>query len=174
MEKHTFVQRPGGLGPMADRVKPIGSPTTGKPSMYANTFEAIASRRASTVDDINRIYAQYKRDRGEYAREPIGPIGYGEGNILESSQLTEPAGYTHKDSLQLPMRAMDMNRAQYLVDTQNSMSPDMRAKLQIMTASPEQTFLKASDPTHAAYPQTYRMPDSLPLQLIQKAVPVKR
>jgi hypothetical protein len=165
MEKHNFIQRPGGLGPMAERVKPIGTLATEKPSMYANTAEAIEARRAITIDDMNRIYTQYRRDRGEYAREPIGPIQYGEGNIVESAELTGLAGYNHKDSLKMPMRALDMSKAQYLVDTQNTMTPDMRAKLQILTASPDQTFLNVPDQAYASYPQSYRTAGSLPMQM---------
>lgn len=166
MEKHNFLQRPGGLGPMAERVKPIGTLATEKPAAYANTPEAMEFRRATTLDDINRIYTQYRRDRGEYAREAIGPISYGEGNITESAQLTGLAGYNHKDSLQTPMRPLDMNKAEYLVTTQNTMDPNLRGQLQVLTNLPEQNFMNSQDLTYATYPQSYRMPDSLPLQLL--------
>lgn len=165
MTKHNFLQRPGGLGPMAERVKPIGTLATEKPAMYANTPEAMEFRRATTLDDVNRIYTQYRRDRGEYAREPVGPISYGEGNMTESAQITGPAGYNHKDALQTPMRPLDMNKAEYLVTTQNSMDPNLRAQLQILTDLPQQNFYNAQDMTYATYTQSYQLPGSLPLQL---------
>lgn len=165
MNGPNFLQRPGGLGPMADRVKPIGTLATEKPSMYLNTRANIEMRRAVMLDDVNRIQSQYNRDRGESAREPVGPIQYGDGNIVASAEITGPAGYNHRDQLQLPMRPLDMNKAEYLVKTQNSMDPNLRAQMQVLTTAPRQNFFNAQDPSAYAYTQNYVMPDSLPVQL---------
>jgi len=71
MNGQNFLQRPGGLGPMAARVKPLGSLATGNPAMYQNTPEMIELNRATGLDNINRVYSQYQHDIGEYAREPV-------------------------------------------------------------------------------------------------------
>lgn len=165
MNGSNFLQRPGGLGPMADRVKPIGTLASEKPALYTNTFAAIELRRAMTLDDVNRIQAQYNRDRGEGAREPVGPIQYGDGNIVASAEITGPAGYNHRDNLQLPMRPLDMNKAEYLIKTQNSMDPNLRAQMQVLTTAPRQNFFNAQDQTTNMMTQNYMMPDSLPVQL---------
>jgi len=82
MEGQQFLQRPGGLGPMAARVKPLGSLASEIPGLYTNTPEAIDLRRSSSLDNVNRVTSQYQRDRGEYVRSAVGPTNYQEGNII--------------------------------------------------------------------------------------------
>jgi hypothetical protein len=164
MDSSKFLQRPGGLGPN-QRVKPIGSLATQIPAAYESTPESIEIRRSMTLDDINRVQAQYARDRGESAREPVGPTNYQEGNIMPSSQITGPAGYNHQDKLVLPDRAADMSKAEYLVKEQNTMDPNLRAQLQILTTLPQQNFYNVQDQTTNLMTQNYAMPDSLAFQM---------
>ena len=117
MNGQNFLQRPGGLGPMAERVKPLGSLATAVPALYQNTPEMIELNRATQLDNVNRVYSQYQRDRGEYAREPVGPTDMQPSNIVPSQQLTGPAGYNHRDNLVIPDRAADLSRGEYLVKT---------------------------------------------------------
>ena len=167
---------------MASRVKPLGSMATEEPARFTNTPEAIDLRRAQSLDNINRITSQYQRDRGEYVRSAVGPTNYQEGNIMPSSEITGLAGYNHRDSLVMPGRAADLSKAQYLVDTnnsldpnlstadylvktQNTMDPNLRAQMQILTSLPQQNFLNAPDPGAALLPNDFRTPGSMPLQL---------
>jgi len=113
-------------------------------SKYANTPANIEVRRSTGLDDINRVYSQYQVDHGEYARPAVGPTNYQEGNIMPSQQITGPAGYNHRDPLVMPMRPADLNKAEYLVKEQNTMNPDMRAQMQMMTVLPQQKFLQTS------------------------------
>jgi len=168
MEGQQFLQRPGGLGPMASRVKPLGSMATEEPARFTNTPEAIDLRRAQSLDNINRITSQYQRDRGEYVRSAVGPTNYQEGNIMPSSEITGLAGYNHRDSLVMPGRAADLSKAQYLVDTNNSLDPNLRGQMQILTSLPQQNFLNAPDPGAALLPNDFRTPGSMPLQLPMK------
>ena len=168
MEGQQFLQRPGGLGPMAARVKPLGSLASEIPGLYTNTPEAIDLRRSSSLDNINRVSSQYQRDRGEYVRSAVGPTNYQEGNIMPSSEITGLPGYNHRDSLVMPERAADMSKAQYLVDTSNSMDPNLRAQMQILTSLPQQNFLNAPDPSAALMSMDFRTPGSMPLQLPAK------
>jgi hypothetical protein len=132
--------------------------------MYAVTPEAIGIRRAMVMDNINRVMAQYERDRGETTRAAIGPTNYQEGNIMPSSQVTGPAGYQHSDPLVTPDRAADLSKAEYLVKEQNTMNPDLRAQMQILTAMPKQNFYNIQDVSTSLMPQDYRTATSLPLQ----------
>lgn len=165
MNGQNFLQRPGGLGPMAARVKPLGSLATGNPSLYQNTPEMIELNRATGLDNINRVYSQYQHDIGEYAREPVGPTDVQASNIVPSQQLTGPAGYNHRDNLVIPERPADMSKGEYLVKTQNTLNPEMRNKLKILTTVPQQNFLNAMDPTMAMIPQNLNTAGTLPLQL---------
>jgi hypothetical protein len=141
MEKSNLLQRPGGLGPM-NAMQPLGGTGIQSPAAYAVTPEMIAVRRAAGMDNINRVMAQYSRDRGETVRAAVGPTNYQEGNIMPSMQATGPAGYQHRDPLVLPDRPADMTKADYLVKEQNSMNPDLRAKMQILTTLPPTKFLQ--------------------------------
>ena len=165
MENMNFLQRPGGNGPTANRVKPIGTLATQVPALYANNPENIEFRRATGLDDLNRINTQYLTDRGEYAREPLGPTNYEQGNIMPSQEITGVAGYNQRGEMKLPMRAADMSKAEYLIRTNNSMDPNLRAQLQILTSMPQQNFFNSQDPTANNFTQNYQMSDSLPLQL---------
>jgi hypothetical protein len=62
MEKSNLLQRPGGLGPM-NAMQPLGGTGIQSPAAYAVTPEMIAVRRAAGMDNINRVMAQYSRDR---------------------------------------------------------------------------------------------------------------
>lgn len=170
MENMNFVQRPGGLGPTSQRVKPLGTMATQIPAMYTNTPQHIEFRRATGLDDINRVDAQYRMDRGEYAREPIGPTNYEQGNIMPSQEITGLAGYNQRGDMKLPMRAADLSKGEYLVKTQNTMDPNLRAQMQILTTYPQQSFLSAQDPMANMFTQNYQMPGALPLQLPPEAI----
>lgn len=169
MNGSNFLQRPGGLGPMAGRVKPLGSLATGVPALYQNTPEMIELNRATGLDNVNRVYAQYQRDRGEYAREAVGPTDVQASNIVPSQQVTGLAGYNHRDNLVIPERAADISKGEYLVKTQNTLNPELRNQLKILTSLPQQNFLNATDPTMAMIPQSYKTGGTLPLQLPVKA-----
>jgi hypothetical protein len=54
MNSSNFLQRPGGLGPSAERVKPLGSLATAVPALYQNTPEMIELNRATQLDNVNR------------------------------------------------------------------------------------------------------------------------
>ena len=168
MNGPNFLQRPGGLGPAAERVKPLGSLATAVPAMYQNTFEMIELNRATQLDDVNRIYSQYQVDRGERTREPVGPTDMQPGNIVPSQQLTGPAGYNHRDQLVIPERPADMNKGEFLVKTQNTLNPNLRNQLKILTTSIQQNFLNGPDLSTAALPQNYNTAGTLPLQLPMK------
>lgn len=168
MNGSNFLQRPGGLGPTADRVMPIGSLAVGAPALYQNTAEKIELNRATQTDDINRVYAQYLKDIGEYAREPVGPTSMQASNIVPSEQLTGPAGYNHRDNLVIPEKAADLSKGDFLVKTQNTLNPEMRNKLQILTALPQQNFLNTPDLSMQALPQSYNTQGTLPLQFAVK------
>ena len=150
---------------MAERVKPLGSPAAGVPALYQNTPEMIELNRATQLDNVNRVYSQYQRDRGEYAREPVGPVDVQASNIVPSQQITGPAGYNHRDNLVIPERAADLSKGEYLVKTQNTLNPELRNQLKILTSLPQQNFLNAPDPTMAMIPQNYNTGGTLPLQL---------
>jgi hypothetical protein len=79
--------------------------------------------------------------------------------------LTGPAGYNHRDQLVIPDRAMDMSKGEYLVKTQNTLNPEMRNQLKILTTSLNQNFLNAPDLGMATMTQNYNTPGTLPLQL---------
>lgn len=168
MNGSNFLQRPGGLGPSAERVKPLGSLATGVPAMYQNTFEMIELNRATQLDDVNRVYSQYLVDRGERTREPVGPTDTQPGNIVPSQQLTGLAGYNHRDNLVIPDRAADMSKGEYLVKTQNTLNPELRNQLKILTTSTQQNFLNAPELGVATMTQNYNTPGTLPLQLPMK------
>jgi len=168
MENNNFLQRPGGLGPTADRVKPLGSLAAGNPAMYRNSAQNIEINRATGLDNVNRVMAQYSMDRGEYVREPIGPTDFQKGNIVPSQELTGPAGYNHRNDLVIPERPMDMSKGEYLVKTQNTLNPALRNQLKTLTVLPRQNFLSTPDVSMQALPQNYAMPDNLPLQLPTK------
>lgn len=168
MNGSNFLQRPGGLGPTAQRVKPLGSMATGVPALYQNTPEMIAINRATGLDNVNRIYAQYQKDIGEYARDPVGPTDMQPSNIVPSQQITGLAGYNHRDNLIIPERPADMSKGEFLVKTQNTLNPAMRQQMQMLTVLPQQNFLSATDPTMAALPQNYNTAGTLPLQLPAK------
>ena len=153
---------------MADRVRPLGSLATGVPALYQNTPEMIELNRATQLDNVNRVYSQYQRDRGEYTREPVGPTDVQASNIVPSQQLKGPAGYNHRDTLVIPDRAADMSKGEYLVKTQNTLNPEFRNQLKILTSTPQQNFLNAPDPTMALMPNSYNTGGTLPLQLPTK------
>jgi hypothetical protein len=165
MNGQNFLQRPGGLGPMAERVKPLGSLATSVPALYQNTPEMIELNRATQLDNVNRVYSQYQVDRGEHTREPVGPTDMQPGNIVPSQQLTGPAGYNHRDSLVIPDKAADLSKGEYLVKTQNTLNPELRNQLKILTSMPQQNFLNAPDPGMAMMTMSYNTPGTLPLQL---------
>ena len=168
MTGSNFLQRPGGLGPSAERVKPLGSLATGVPALYQNTPEMIELNRATQLDNINRIYSQYQVDRGEHTREAVGPTDMQPGNIVPSQQLTGPAGYNKRDQLVIPDRTADMSKGEYLVKTQNTLNPELRNQLKILTTSLNQNFLNAPDLSAATMIQNYNTPGMLPLQLPAK------
>jgi len=165
MNGQNFLQRPGGLGPMAERVKPLGSLATAVPALYQNTPEMIEINRATQLDDVNRVYSQYQRDRGELAREAVGPVDVQPSNIVPSQQITGPAGYNHRDALVIPERASDLSKGEYLVKAQNSLNPELRNQLKILTSLPQQNFLNAPDPSAVMLPNSYNTGGTLPLQL---------
>lgn len=160
MENQNFLQRPGGLGP-AQKLKPLGGMGVSGPASYAVTPALIEVRRSTGLDDVNRVYTQYQVDRGEYSRAAVGPTNYQEGNIMPSQQITGPAGYNHRDPLVMPMRPADMNKADYLVKEQNTMNPNLRAQMQIMTTLPQQNFYNVQDLSSKIAVQSYQMPDNL-------------
>lgn len=170
MNGSNFLQRPGGLGPTAERVKPLGSLATAVPALYQNTPEMIELNRATQLDNVNRVYSQYQKDRGEFAREPVGPTDMQPGNIVPSQQLTGPAGYNHRDQLVIPDKAADMSKGEYLVKTQNTLNPELRNQLKILTSLAQQNFLNAPDPSAISLTQNYNTPGTLPLQLPVKPV----
>lgn len=161
MEQQNFLQRPGGLGPMP-ALKPLGMPMA-NPSAYMNDEISISSRRQAYLDDVNRVFAQYNIDHGEYARTPVPPATYGEGNITPSAQVTGPAGYQHR-GMPLPERAVDMPEAQYLSQETNKFDPSMRLNVQALTLLPEQNFYNVKTQESLPLPQDYRRLDDLSLQ----------
>jgi hypothetical protein len=95
----------------------------------------------------------------------VGPTDVQASNIVPSQQLTGPAGYNHRDNLVIPERAADLSKGEYLVKTQNTLNPELRNQLKILTSLPQQNFLNAPDPTMAMLPQSYNTGGTLPLQL---------
>jgi len=148
---------------MAERVKPLGAITPSNPATYTNDPSAIGARLSAQLDDVNRTESQYLVDRGEYSRPPIGPTNYQEANIMPSQEQTGVAGYNQQGEIKFPERAADLNKAQYLVDTANSMDSQLREQMQILTSLPQQNFVNTQDPSHY-FGTSYRMPNSLPLQ----------
>jgi hypothetical protein len=90
------------------------------------------------------------------------------GNIVPSQQLTGPAGYNHRDNLVIPDKAADLSKGEYLVKTQNTLNPELRNQLKILTSMPQQNFLNAPDPGMAMLPNSYNTAGTLPLQLPMK------
>lgn len=161
MENSRFVQRPGGLGPQ-QRLQPLGgmaAPTP--PAAYMNSPLALATQRILNLDDVNRVQAQYETDRGDGKRSALQPVPYGEGNIVSSNQVTGVAGYNHRDALVLPERPEDMTKEAYLVKASNTMDPNLRTQMRILTMYPQQNFMNTQDPTVAENLRSYTMPDSL-------------
>ena len=161
MEQSNFLQRPGGLGPMPG-LKPLGMPTS-DPGTYINDDVSIAGRRQAYTDNVNRVFAQYNIDHGSYVRQPVDPNPYAEGNIVESSQVTGPAGYNHKE-MPLPEHAADMPKELYVTETVNAVDPVMRGNVKALTLLPQQNFLNRQDVAAMSYSQDYRRQDDLMLQ----------
>jgi hypothetical protein len=82
--------------------------------------------------------------------------------------LTGPAGYNHRDNLVIPDKAADLSKGEYLVKTQNTLNPELRNQLKILTSMPQQNFLNAPDPGMAMLPNSYNTAGTLPLQLPMK------
>lgn len=157
------MQKPGGLGPVG-ALQPLGGEASLPPSAYALTPETVHFNRVTGLDNLNRVFAQYSRDRGEAVRNPVGPTNYQEGNIMPSAQITGLAGYQHRDPMVMPGRAADLAKDEYLTAEQMNMDPNVRAQLQLMTVSPQQNFYNTQDISTSLLPSDYRLPSSLPLQ----------
>ena len=168
METFNFLQRPGGLGPTSQRVKPLGAISSGAPAMYQNTPQNIELTRAANSDNVNRVMSQIYTDRGENSRAAVGPTDFQKGNIVPSQQLTGPAGYNHRNELVIPERPMDMTKADYLVKLSNETNPELRNQLKMLTVIPRQNFLDTPDVSGQMLTQNYNMPDNLPMQLPTK------
>jgi len=161
MENQKLLQQPGGLGPVPG-LKPLGMPSA-FPGMYLNNDISISARRAAYMDDVNRVFAQYNIDQGQYVRPAVEPLPYGLGNITESAQQTGPAGYNHR-SVALPERATDMPVEGYLQGMNNSINPQMRTDLQTLTMLPQQKFYNKLTTESLLPPHDYRTIDNLSLQ----------
>jgi hypothetical protein len=61
-----------------------------------------------------------------------------------------------------------MSKGEYLVKTQNTLNPELRNQLKILTTSLNQNFLNAPDLSAATMIQNYNTPGMLPLQLPAK------
>ena len=143
-------------------MKPLGMPMA-NPSAYMNDDISITARRQAYSDNVNRVFAQYNIDHGTYVRQPVDPNPYAEGNIVESAQVTGPAGYNHKE-IPLPERPTDMPKEQYVAETVNAADPTMRVNVQALTLLPQQNFLNRQDVAAMALNQDYRTPDELMYQ----------
>lgn len=139
MENPNLLQRPGGNGPVGN-LRPLGMPG-GSPNSYLNSDNSISMRRGLYLDDVNRVFAQYNIDMGNYMRAPVDPNPYAPGNIVQSQEAVGPAGYNHNGQLPMPGKAADMTETQYLVETANQLNPQMRSDVAALTMIPKQNFL---------------------------------
>lgn len=123
-------------GKAPEALPQLAMPTLGS----LNQEPLIGIRRVAQLDNTNRVSNQYAHDRGIYARAPVGPVEYGEGNIKKSTLLTGIAGYNQRN-IPLPDSPDDMSQAEYLMSV-NEDNPQTRLALRQLTANPRQTMLK--------------------------------
>ena len=162
MENPKLLQRPGGNGPVGN-LRPLGMPGN-NPASYLNTDNSIAVRRGLYLDDVNRVFAQYNIDMGDYMRAPVNPNPYAPGNIVKSQEAVGPAGYNHNGQLPMPGKAADLTDEQYIVDTANKINPQMRSDVAALTMIPKQNFLNDVEPMAYMPLHDDRMADNLSLQ----------
>ena len=160
MDSQQFLQRPGGLGPTVQKLQPLGG-VASTPGAYQVLPENIEFRRATQLDDINRVMTQFQKDRGDYSRSAVGPTNYQIGNIMSSQEMTGVAAYNQGSRTVFPLKPADMNYADYMVAEQNTMKPYLRQQLQLQTVYPQQNFYSKQDISTSAFTQDYRMGDSL-------------
>ena len=158
-----FLQRPGGIGP-AQNLKPLGglaavtTPLPPPPAHYRSSFSAATG--LSSIDNVNRVIAQYEKDNGTYNRAAVDPTYYQQGNIVPSTEPVGVAGYNHQGEFVTPGKAADLTDTQYLLMESNNLNPGMRAEVAMATAVPQQNFFNAQEPSN--YPLVnYNMPDNL-------------
>jgi len=162
MENPNLLQKPGGLGPIGS-LKPLGM-SAAAPQTYLNNESSISYRRGAYMDDVNRVFAQYNIDAGDYMRAPVDPLPYQMGNVVKSQQLTGPAGYNHNGTMPMPGKADDLTDLQYVQGVQNSINPQMRQDVATLTMVPHQRFLSKVT-AESIMPQfDERMPDNLSVQ----------
>ena len=166
MENQNFLQRPGGLGPAAGKVKPLGETQTAFPAAYVNSAGTISLNRLANLDNTSRISAQYATDMGFASRAPVGPVDTQASNIVPSQQITGPAGYNHNGRPVVPDRAADLTPQMYLSSTQARLDPNTRLQFAALTADPKQNFLNTQDVEAMSMPQNFNSLGTLPLQQI--------
>lgn len=130
-----------------------------------NQPSAIPLRRALALDNPARTTTQLLHNRGVYARPPVGPVEYSEGNIKKSVYLDGVAGYNQRN-VPIPNSPDDMSQADYLMSLQQG-TPAGVKQLQSAIINPVQNFL--STPVLASdYPSmSHNMTNSL-LSLAQQ------
>ena len=122
--------------PEARKVPPRPAPAPGY-----NTPALVAMRRAAILESGAgpRVAAQIEKDRGFYARPPVLPVEYSEGNIKKSTSLIGPAGYNQR-AVPLPNSPDDMSQEQYM-ESMLKGEPVFREKLRMAMSVPFQQFL---------------------------------
>ena len=161
MENFSPLQQPGGLGPVPE-LKPIGM-SMANPSTYLNDEISIRARQTQTLDNVNRVFHQYNIDHGSYLRTPVSPVEYGIGNVVKSSEVTGPAGYTHKE-MPMPLRPADMPKESYVMQEANKYDPTMRLNVAALSILPQQNFYDVTTADSKMPLRDYRMADNLSLQ----------
>ena len=104
-----------------------------------NQRPGIDVRRMMQIDNPNMVADQVEHDRGIYARPPIGPVEYSEGNIKKSNQPVGLAGYNQR-VMPLPSSADDMSQQEYLQSLEQA-TPNQRLRLQESLLNARQYFL---------------------------------
>lgn len=141
MEDPKLLNRPGGNGPLGS-LKPLGmTGELGGPYEYLNSKTSISARRGLYLDDVNRVFAQFNVDAGDYMRAPVDPNPYAAGNIVKSEEPVGPAGYNQAGTLPLPGKAADLTDVQYLAMEANNANPVFRNDMAALTMIPQQRFL---------------------------------
>ena len=162
MENPNLLQKPGGLGPVGG-LKPLGMPAS-QPNSYLNNNNSISVRRGLYLDDVNRVFAQFNIDAGDYMRAPVDPLQYQPGNIAKSQEPVGPAGYNQAGSLPLPGKAADLTDAQYLAMEANNVTPQFRSDMAALTMIPQQRFLNKVTTESVMPLHDDRMPDNISYQ----------
>jgi hypothetical protein len=129
------------------------------PQTFSNTPQGINQRRAFTIDNFERLQAQYQVDHGVYQRPAVGPVEYAESNIKKSNQPVGVAGYQHR-ALPMPDSADDLTQAQYFAGLTNA-TPEKRLKFAEALANTNQYFLNTPDQSALMLGSSHNMANNL-------------